>query len=82
MLFGPAILLLKQPKKKKKKETYAKEVEGFFTNNFMVESLIREKHLDIARMYNNKTCIFVSQATYKRWKSLELLKISMPLKCS
>ena len=65
-----------------KNKTYAKEVKVFFTNNFMIESFIREKRLDIAQTYNNKTCIFVSQATYKRWKSLELLKISMPLKCS
>lgn len=65
-----------------KNKTCAKEVKVFFTNNFMVESFIREKHLDIAQTYNSKTCIFVSQATYKRWKSLELLKISMPLKCS
>lgn len=48
----------------------------------MVELFIREKYLEITQMYNHKTYIFVNQAIYKRWKTLELLKISVPLKYS
>lgn len=62
---------------------HAKEVKSFFsTNNFMVELFIREKHLEITQMHNNRTHIFINQATHKRWKIQELLKISVPLKCS
>lgn len=48
----------------------------------MVELFIREKHLEITQMHNNRTHIFINQATHKRWKMQEFLKISVPLKCS